>query len=113
MLVEQRSYTIKPLRTADFVSLYETMALPLQKKYLGRLIGFYTTEVGTINQVVHLWGFESMADRESRRAAMLADPAWPAYVNALRELDLIVHQETRFLRSVSFSPPMSPPISSQ
>jgi hypothetical protein len=113
MLVEQRTYTIKPLRTADFVSLYETLALPLQKRYLGRLIGFYTTEVGTLNQVVHLWGFDSMADRETRRAAMQADAGWAPYVSALRELDIIVHQETRFLRPTSFSPPIQPPLSSQ
>ena len=40
MIVEQRTYTIKPLRTADFLELYERAALPLQKKYLGIWWGF-------------------------------------------------------------------------
>ena len=104
MIVEQRTYTLKPLRTRDFLALYERAALPLQKKYLGHLVGFFVSEVGPLNQVVHLWAFDSLAERERRRKAMEEDPLWPGYVDALRELDVIVEQETKMLRSVSFSP---------
>jgi hypothetical protein len=104
MIVEQRTYTLKPLRTRDFLALYERAALPLQKKYLGHLVGFFTSEVGPLNQVVHLWAFDSLAERERRRKAMEEDADWPAYVDALRELDVILAQETKMLRSVSFSP---------
>jgi hypothetical protein len=104
MLVEHRTYTLKPLRTQDFLALYERAALPLQRKYLGHLVGFFVSEVGPLNQVVHLWAFDSLAERERRRKAMEEDPGWPAYVNALRELDVIVQQESRMLRSVPFSP---------
>jgi hypothetical protein len=104
MIVEQRTYTLKPLRTRDFLELYERAALPLQKKYLGHLIGFFVSEVGPLNQVVHLWAFDSLAERERRRKVMEEDPGWPLYVNALRDLDVILQQETKLLRSVSFSP---------
>lgn len=104
MIVEQRTYTLRPLRTRDFLALYERAALPLQKKYLGHLVGFFVSEVGPLNQVVHLWAFESLAERERRRALMEKDPGWPVYVDALRELDVILQQETKMLRSVSFSP---------
>lgn len=104
MLVEQRTYTLKPLRTGDFLKLYEQAALPLQKKYLGHLVGFFVSELGPLNQVVHLWAFDSLAERERRRKEMEADPGWPLYVNALRELDVILQQETKMLRSVPFSP---------
>ncbi len=104
MIVEQRTYTLRPLRTQDFLALYERAALPLQKKYLGHLVGFFVSEVGPLNQVVHLWAFDSLAERERRRALMEKDPGWPVYVNALRELDVILQQETKMLRSVSFSP---------
>ena len=67
MIVEMRTYTIKPLHTAAFLSLYEQQALEVQKQYLGHLIGFYVSEVGTLNQVVHLWGFDSLGERERRR----------------------------------------------
>ncbi|RYZ10611.1 MAG: NIPSNAP family protein [Comamonadaceae bacterium] len=104
MIVEQRTYTLKPLRTQEFLALYERAALPLQKQYLGHLVGFFTSEVGPLNQVVHLWAFDSLAERERRRKAMEEDPGWPLYVNALRELDVILAQETKMLRSTAFSP---------
>ncbi len=104
MIVEQRTYTLKPLRTQDFLALYEQAALPLQKKYLGHLLGFFTSEIGPLNQVVHLWGFESLAERERRRREMEQDPAWPLYLKALRELDVVLTQENKMLRSTAFSP---------
>jgi hypothetical protein len=99
-----RTYTIKPLRTGDFLALYEQAALPLQKKYLGHLIGFFVSEIGELNQVVHLWGFDSLAERERRRAEMEKDPGWPLYRNALRDLDVVLLQDNKILKSTSFSP---------
>lgn len=104
MIVELRTYTVKPLRTGDFLQLYEQAALPLQKKYLGHLIGFFVSELDPLNQVVHLWGFDSLAERERRRKQMEAAPGWTLYRNALRDLDVIVAQESKILTSVSFSP---------
>jgi hypothetical protein len=107
VIVEHRTYTIKALRTGDFLKLYERAALPLQLKYLGHLIGFYVSEIGPLNEVVHLWGFASLAERERRRALMEADPGWAVYRQALQELDVVVEQSTKMLRSTSFSPTVS------
>lgn len=105
MIVEMRTYTMKPLRTAEFLALYECLALPLQQKYLGNLIGFFVSEVGPLNQVVHLWGFDSMAERERRRQEMESDPQWARYRQRVRELDAIDHQESKLLKSVTFAAP--------
>ena len=86
MIAELRTYTLKPLRARDFLALYERAALPLQKKYLGHLVGFFVSEVGPLNQVVHLWAFDSLAERERRRKEMEQDPAWPAYLDAVRDV---------------------------
>jgi hypothetical protein len=104
VIVEMRTYTVRPLRTKDFLLLYERAALPLQKKYLGHLIGFFVSEIGALNQVVHLWGFDSLAERERRRQLMEQDPGWDLYRNALRDLDVIEQQETKILKSTAFSP---------
>ena len=104
MIVEMRTYTVRPLRTNDFLQLYERAALPLQKKYLGNLIGFFVSEIGALNQLVHLWGFDSLAEREQRRYQMEQDPEWDLYRNALRDLDVIEQQETKILKSTAFSP---------
>ena len=104
MIFELRTYTAEPGRSADFLKLYEAMALPLQRKYLGGLVGFYVTEIGPLNQIVHLWRFESLADRERRRAAMDADPAWQDYRARSKELGAIREQESKILKPASFSP---------
>ena len=54
--------------------------------------------------MVHLWGFASLAERERCRALMEADPAWAVYRQALLELDVVVEQSTKILRSTAFSP---------
>ena len=78
MIVDLRIYTCKPNKMAEFVKIYEELAWPLQEKYLGRNLGWFTTIEGELNTVVHIWGYENQADREARRNAMAADPAGQA-----------------------------------
>jgi hypothetical protein len=104
MIVELRTYTAKPGQAAEFLKLYEEKALPLQTHYLGGLMGFYTSEIGHLNQIVHLWQFESLADRESRRLALEADPAWRAFRAELRSMDVLLDMHSSILRPTTFSP---------
>jgi hypothetical protein len=104
MIVDLRIYTCKPNRMNDFVKMYEEFAWPLQQKYLGRCLGWYTTVEGPLNRVVHMWGYDSQADREQRRNALAADPAWQNYLDASLKRDLLVTMENRILKPTSFSP---------
>ena len=104
MIVDMRIYTARPGKLAAFVTLYKEYIWDLQQKYLGRCLGWYTSAEGQLNQVVHLWAFESQADRESRRNAMMADPAWAVYLKRSEELGLLVSQENRILKPTDFSP---------
>jgi hypothetical protein len=104
MIVDLRIYTVRPGKLAEFVKLYQDHAWPLQQKYLGRCLGWYTAAEGPLNQVVHLWGYENQGDRETRRNAMMADPEWQAYLQRSNELGLLVAQENRFLKPTEFSP---------
>lgn len=104
MIVDHRVYTLKPGQVAPFLELFEREALPLYQRYCGRLIGYYVAESGTLNQVVHLWAYESVADRESRRGDLYADPAWAAFL--AQALPLMMAQESRLLRPAPFSPGM-------
>ena len=56
MIVDLRIYTTLPGRLPEFVALYEAKAWPLQRKYLENCLGWYTTVVGELNPVVHVWG---------------------------------------------------------
>ncbi len=104
MIVEIRTYTAVPGRAGDFLKLYEELALALQQKYLGGLMGYYVTELGELNQIVHLWRYESLADRETRRARLDADPGWAVYKKAFAQLGAIQRQESRIMKPVAFSP---------
>ena len=42
-------------------------------RILGHLVGYYGVEVGGLNQVVHLWAYDSLDDRAKRRAELWAD----------------------------------------
>jgi hypothetical protein len=102
MIIDHRTYTVNHGKMDDYLKRYENEALPLQNKYLGRLIGFFVNETGTMNQVTHLWAFDSMADREQRRGAMWADPAWLRFSSGIG--GTFAHQDVRLMRPVSFSP---------
>ena len=71
MVVDHRTYTLKPGMVGKWLKKFEAEGLPLQEKHLGTLLGFFTTECGNLHQVVFMWRYESMADREQRRAAIV------------------------------------------
>lgn len=101
-IVDLRIYTVVPNRVPEFVTLYETEAWPLQKQYLGQCLGWYVTMEGALSTVVHLWGYADQGDRERRRTAMAADPAWGAYLKKAGELGLLVKMQNRILRRTAF-----------
>ena len=73
MIADLRIYTCKPNKMAAFVKIYQDLAWPLQQKYLGNCLGWYTTVEGPLNRVVHMWGYADQADRERRRNALAAE----------------------------------------
>jgi hypothetical protein len=105
MIIDHRVYTIKPNRLNQFLETYERLALPLQRKYLGEPYGFFVSHIGPLSRVVHLWQYESLADRELRRDAMEADPEWNVYRRVALEEDTLVDMEDQILRPVPFVTP--------
>lgn len=81
---------------------YQTIGLPLQMEHLGNLVGFFVSEIGPLNQVVHLWAYNSIADREIRRERMAADPRWQTFLTGNH--GMFASQEIKILKPTSFSP---------
>jgi len=102
MIVEQRTYTFRPGNAQKFMALYEVEGLPVQNRILGGLVGFFVTEIGTLNQTVALWRYDSLADREARRKALAEDPDWQALLP--KAAALIERQEVAILNPAPFSP---------
>ena len=80
MIVDHRTYSIRPGKVKAWLENYEKFALPVQAKHLGNLLGFFVSEIGPLNQIVFMWGYDDLGDRDRRRATMDADPDWHAYL---------------------------------
>lgn len=98
-LVDHRIYTIRLRKMGEFIEVFDRLAMPILLQTLGHPLGFWTSQVGPLNQFVHLWGYESLADYEDRSAKRDAHPDFPKYLAASEHL--IVAQETRLVRRVA------------
>ena len=97
-LVDHRIYTIRPRKMGEFIEVFDRLAMPILLRTLGHPIGFFTSHVGPLNQFVHLWAYDDLADYERRCKARDSHPEFPAYLAASEHL--IVAQETRLGRAV-------------
>ena len=102
MIYEERIYTIRPGKLAQYMKNYEELGLPVQMEVIGNLVGFFHTEIGGLNKVVHIWGYRNLDERLKKRAELAAHPDWPAYLDA--NLEFIQSQENRLLIPAAFSP---------
>ncbi len=102
MIVEQRTYTLKIGAVPKYLALYEAEGMAVQREILGRMVGYFSTDIGTLHQIVHMWAYDSYDERAQRRAKLGADPRWQAYVAKIREFQ--ISQENKILIPAPFSP---------
>ncbi len=100
MIVEMRTYTLQPGAAGTYLKNYQEAGLAIQKPILGHLVGYYSTEIGPLNQIIHMWGYSTFEDRLKRRGQLFADAGWLAYVKLVQPL--IVSQETKILLPAPF-----------
>ena len=103
MIVEQRTYTTHPGKIGEYFKHYEAEGLAVQKAILGRMVGFYQTELGPLNQIVHMWGYKDLADRTKRRTKLSADKRWQAFAPKVQAL--IDEMENKILVPAPFFTP--------
>jgi len=70
VLVDHRTYRIKPGMTQAHLEIYEKHGLAAQTRHLGQPMAYMFAESGDVNTIVHDWAYEDAADRTRRRAAM-------------------------------------------
>jgi len=100
-LVDHRIYTIRLRKMPEFLDVFHRLAMPILRDTLGTPLGFYVSHVGPLNQFVHLWGYDDLADYERRCLARDSHPDFPAYLSASEHL--IVAQETRLIKAVQWA----------
>lgn len=101
MIFEQRIYQVKAGTAAEFLRIYEDEGLAIITKY-AKLIGCWTTESGTLNSIVFIWGYADFGHRTEQRGKLARDAEWQAFVPKI--LPYLVHQQSTFLLPAAFSP---------
>ena len=75
MIYEMRTYDLKPRSLPEvlkrFGEGYE------KRKKFSPLAAFWYTEIGPLNQIIHVWPYKDLAERTRIRAEAVAAGGWP------------------------------------
>lgn len=74
-LYEMRTYSLHVGKMAETVKLYQELGFPAlrtggQDK---KLVGYFQSDTGVLNQLVHIWKFNDDADRRAFWASLFAN----------------------------------------
>jgi hypothetical protein len=101
MLYEIRTYQIKVGSLAEvekrFGEAYE------HRKKHSPLAAFWHTEVGPLNEIIHVWPYPDLAERARVRAAAAKDPNWPPKI-----AEFILKMQSEVLVPFPFLPDITP-----
>lgn len=76
MIHEYRTYTIEPGQLDAYLALAESKVVPIRKDDYGRLVAFWTSEFGVLNQVHHIWEYTSVDQRQQLRHDLSRNRRW-------------------------------------
>jgi hypothetical protein len=100
-IYEIRTYRIAPGSLAEvekrFGEAYES-----RKKY-SELTAFMHTEIGPLNEIVHIWGYQDLADRARVRKEAANEPNWPPKIQ-----EFIKEMRSEIIVPFPFIPPVRP-----
>src|SRR5260370_1979695 len=109
MIYELRIYRCVPGRKPALLSRFENETLRIWEKHGIRQAGFWTTLIGkSSEEITYMLAWDSMAEREKRWGAFLADPECAAVVAKTQEDAQPYHTIPTHL----LSPPTFPPVHS-
>src|SRR5258705_236173 len=99
MIVEFRTYTLNPGTTPQFEERFAE-ALPARAK-VSPLAAFWHTEVGPLNQVIHVWPYKDANHRAETREKARKEGIWPPKGGQPGQ---ILKQENMLVVPAAFSP---------
>lgn len=102
MIYEMRTYRMKVGSVPAYLKLVEQDGIAVQKSHLGQLVGYFSSEIGALNEIVHIWAYQDLNDRAARRAQLAADPRWQVFLPKIQAL--IETMENKILLPAAFSP---------
>jgi len=75
--------------------------MPTREKY-SKNVGLWQTEMGQLNEAVHLWAYRDLNERAATRAKVLQDPEWQAFLG--RSAPLLLDMKSAILIPAPSSP---------
>jgi hypothetical protein len=75
---ELRWYRTQTGRTAEWLEQFKAV-MPTRDRYTRR-VGLWQTDLGPLNEVVHMWVYRDLNDRAARRGQLGQDPAWQKFL---------------------------------
>jgi len=100
-IVEMRTYSLQP---GTVPLALERIAKGLDERTrLSPLAGLWQTEFGRLHQIIHIWPYAGLAEREQVRARFKELKDWPARTGEWTEAS-----ETKIMHPAAFSPPLGP-----
>ncbi len=96
-----RTYDIAMGKTPEYMAAVREVALPVRESYGVKLAGWYYTDIGALNKVVHIWAYRDFAHFEEAREAFRNDERWiNDYVPRVK--GMILRQENQIMRASDF-----------
>lgn len=105
MIYELRTYTIRTGGLGDQVKAASTLSREIRGDNYGKLEGYWSTEIGPLNQVMHLWSYSDLNERARLRGELAKNPRWTGeYLKQTQ--GLVVRQDIRLMNAIR--PPVAP-----
>ena len=101
MIFEMRTYLLKPGTPLQAEQAFGERIEARSK--LSRIAGFWRTEVGTLNQSIHIWPYKDVNERDQIRAEAVKSGVWPPKI-----ADFVLDMESKILHPAPFSPAFEP-----
>ena len=99
MIYELRTYTVKPGTLGDMIKAASTVSHDIRGDNFGKLEGYWSTEIGPLNQVLHMWSYGDFEERARLRAELAKNPRWGGeYLPLIRPL--LIRQDVRLLNAI-------------
>lgn len=101
MIYEFRTYTLRPRAMPEFLKSFGE-ALKHREQH-SKLAACWQTEIGPLNQVIHVWGYDSVLDRNRICAEASQDDTWPPDNG-----HLIVNMKSEIMKPTPFTGQLEP-----
>jgi len=101
MLYEVRTYRVKPRSQPEvikrFAEAYEG------RKEFSEISAFFYSDIGPLNEIIHIWPYKDLQDRTEIRAKAVKSPNWPPHIG-----EFLDEQLSEIFIPLSFTPEFKP-----